>query len=277
MAQNGRTSQRLGMLEAPVRFACVRDNDPNRSQENRQMLPHHELSLSPKDGYAVLRNCQIYPTDATPRWLIDCPKTYRLKCLVFSDTSSTNERHNRFRSRTSGTWMKRPAAWHMVGSTTVNAKGKKIVWIKTTGHEKSNFKLVLAQMADSTKLKLMMIFKRKTMLKETIPAGILLLVDLKTAWVWNTRPRAAFKDRSLLVLDRFAPHLTPSVKDRFHDENIAYVSTKFSNNIWRSCGLNESRQENTRQASLSPNYYICLQMDFVSMEESEPKNCCQVC
>ena len=53
----------------------------------------------------------------------------------------------------------------MVGNRTIDAKGKKTVLIKSTGHEKSSFTVVLTCMADGTKLKLMIIFKRKTMSK----------------------------------------------------------------------------------------------------------------
>ena len=158
------------------------------------------------------------------------PEDLQDKVLGFQRYIINKRKTNAYPLSHIGNMDETPCSFDMVGSTTVNAKGEKTVRIKTTGHEKSNFTIVLAQMADGTKLKPMVIFKRKTMPKETIPTGILVHVHPKgwmdedgmCLWirrVWNTRPRAAFKDRSLLVLDRFAAHLTPSVKDRFRDEN----------------------------------------------------------
>ena len=61
----------------------------------------------------------------------------------------------------------------MPPSRTVNPVGEKTVYIKTTGNEKSHFTVVLACLADGTKLpKPMIIFKRKTMPKEDIPPGV---------------------------------------------------------------------------------------------------------
>lgn len=47
----------------------------------------------------------------------------------------------------------------------VNAGGANTILIKTVGHEKTRFTVVLACMADGTKLKPLVIFKRKTLLK----------------------------------------------------------------------------------------------------------------
>ena len=48
---------------------------------------------------------------------------------------------------------------------TVNAR-EKTVLIKTAGHEKTHFTVVLACMADGSKLKPTVIFKRKTLPKD---------------------------------------------------------------------------------------------------------------
>lgn len=69
-------------------------------------------------------------------------------------------------------------------------------------------------MADGTKLKPMVVFKRKTMPKEKLPAGVLVHVnekgwmneDLCNLWlvkVWSTRPGALINRKSLLVWDMF--------------------------------------------------------------------------
>ena len=55
----------------------------------------------------------------------------------------------------------------MPTSKTVDSVGAKTVLLKTTGHEKTRFTVVLACLADGTKLKPMVIFKRKTMPKDS--------------------------------------------------------------------------------------------------------------
>lgn len=60
----------------------------------------------------------------------------------------------------------------MPSARTVNAQGEKMMCIFTTGHEKSLFTVVLCCLANGTKLKCMIIFKRKTKLKEKFPPGL---------------------------------------------------------------------------------------------------------
>ena len=55
---------------------------------------------------------------------------------------------------------------------TVDFKGQKTVNIKTTGSEKDRFQLVLAVTGDGKKLPPYVVFKRKTMPKETFLKGI---------------------------------------------------------------------------------------------------------
>ena len=55
-----------------------------------------------------------------------------------------------------------PVYMDMLPRNTVNMKGQKQVIIKSTGHEKSRYTVVLTVMADGTKLPPMIIFKRKT-------------------------------------------------------------------------------------------------------------------
>ena len=72
-----------------------------------------------------------------------------------------------------GTWTK--CVWFdMPSARTVNAKGAKTVLVNTTGHEKSQFTVVLTCPADGTKLKTMVMFKLKTLLKENFPPGVLI-------------------------------------------------------------------------------------------------------
>ena len=104
-------------------------------------------------------------------------------------------------------------------------KGEKTILLKTTGHEKTRFTVVLACMADGKKLKPMVIFKQKTMLKLSFPKGVFVHVNAKgwmdeegiKLWiqnVWNRRPNAFKNCHSLLVWDMFKPHLSTGIKTR---------------------------------------------------------------
>uniref|UniRef100_H3A0T2 HTH CENPB-type domain-containing protein n=1 Tax=Latimeria chalumnae TaxID=7897 RepID=H3A0T2_LATCH len=123
-----------------------------------------------------------------------------------------------------------PMNFDMPSNRTVDSKGSKTVLVKTTGHEKTRFMVVLACMANGTKLKPMVIFKRKTMLKIKFPAGVFVHVHEKgwmdedgvKLWidnVWNTRPGGLRKERSLLVWDMFRSHVTDDIKKRLRRNN----------------------------------------------------------
>ena len=50
----------------------------------------------------------------------------------------------------------------MLPNSTVNKKGVKTILIKSTGHEKAHYTVILTVMADNTKQPPMLIFNRKT-------------------------------------------------------------------------------------------------------------------
>ena len=94
------------------------------------------------------------------------------------------------------------------------------------------FTIVLTCMADGTKLKSsMVIFKRKAIPQgEKIPPGVLVHCHPKGStdedgimlWlrkVWDTRPRALLKKKSLLVWNHFGAHKTNKVKEKLKDIN----------------------------------------------------------
>ena len=54
-----------------------------------------------------------------------------------------------------------PMCFDLPGNRTIDHKGAKTIQIRTTGNEKTHFTVVLACMANGTKLKPMVIFKRK--------------------------------------------------------------------------------------------------------------------
>ena len=67
----------------------------------------------------------------------------------------------------------------VLSNRTVEVKGARMVAVKTTGHEKTHFTVVLASCADGTKLPPMIIFKRKTFPTEEIPSGVIVHVHEK--------------------------------------------------------------------------------------------------
>ena len=100
---------------------------------------------------------------------------------------------------------------------------KKTISITTTDHEKSCFTVVLSCLANGTKLKPMIIFKRKTKPKEKFPPGLVVHhhpkgwmdVDGMKLWIqkdWSLRPGGLLRTRSLLVWDAFRAHLAEPVK-----------------------------------------------------------------
>ena len=116
-----------------------------------------------------------------------------------------------------------PVWFDMPSARTVNSRGEKTVLINTTGHEKSRFTVVLSCLANGTKLKPMVIFKRKTMPKEKFPPGVVVHCHEKgwmdeaglKIWiekVWKSRPGGLLRKKSLLIWDSFRAHLVDSVK-----------------------------------------------------------------
>ena len=115
-----------------------------------------------------------------------------------------------------------PMTFDIPSNKTVNTVGEKSVMIKTTGHERTHFTAVLSCLADGTKLRPVVIFKRKTLPKTAkFPSGIIVKAHPK-GWmdtdgtrdwlkkVW--RPGALLGKRVMLVWDMFRAHITDEVK-----------------------------------------------------------------
>jgi len=113
---------------------------------------------------------------------------------------------------------------------TINQTGEKIVKICTTGNEKNRVTVMLAHCGDGSKLKPMVIFKRKTVPKINNQNGAVVSAqekgwmdsDQMKIWiekVWRARIGGLGRRRSLLVFDAFEAHVTNSVKSSFKHEN----------------------------------------------------------
>ena len=123
-----------------------------------------------------------------------------------------------------------PVWFDMPSTRTVNTRGEKTVSVTTIGHEKSCFTVVLSCLADGTKLKPMITFKRKTKPKEKFLPGVVVHhhpkgwmdVDGMKLWiqkVWSSRPGGLLRRRSLLVWDAFRAHLAEPVKRALQQTN----------------------------------------------------------
>ena len=108
-------------------------------------------------------------------------------------------------------------------NTTVNELESRTVSIRTTGHERTNFTVVLTCMADGTKLPPIVIFKLKNIPRGNFPSGVIVRAN-PTGWmnenemlywienVWVKRAERFSNPQSLLVLDSFSAHVVDSVK-----------------------------------------------------------------
>jgi hypothetical protein len=125
-----------------------------------------------------------------------------------------------------------PMTFNLPSNTTVEQRGTKSISILSTGHEHSNFTVVLACMADGTKLPPVIIFKLVNIPREEFPDGVIIRTN-KEGWmnesemtwwienVWTRRARQSNNPKSLLVLDSFAAHKTEVIKRRFRGKNTA--------------------------------------------------------
>ena len=75
-----------------------------------------------------------------------------------------------------------PVSFDHPSSRTVNVKGAKEVSLSTTGHEKSNFTVILSVTANGQKLKPLVIFKRKTIPKGKFSENLIVEANEK-CWV----------------------------------------------------------------------------------------------
>ena len=121
-----------------------------------------------------------------------------------------------------------PMNFDMPATHTVHPTGEKTVIMKTTGNEKNHFTVVLACMANGSKLKPNGYFFCGK--NEPIPPQIVVHVHEKgwmdeagmKLWiekVWRCREGGLMKKKSLLVYDMFKTYLMESIKKTLRDHN----------------------------------------------------------
>jgi hypothetical protein len=118
-----------------------------------------------------------------------------------------------------------PVSFDLPTNTTVDELDARSVSIRTIGHERTNFTVVLTCIANGTKLPPVIIFKLKNIPWGNFPPEVIICAN-KTGWmnesemlywienVWEKREKFS-NPQSLLVLDSFSAHIVDSVKRRF--------------------------------------------------------------
>uniref|UniRef100_A0A8C5QK08 HTH CENPB-type domain-containing protein n=1 Tax=Leptobrachium leishanense TaxID=445787 RepID=A0A8C5QK08_9ANUR len=106
-----------------------------------------------------------------------------------------------------------PMTFDLPSNKTVASLGEKTIFLRTTGNERKHFTVVLSCLANGTKLRPVIIFKRKTLPKKVkFPPRITVRTHDKEE-IWNGRPGAALKKKqSLLVWDMFRAHTSDDIK-----------------------------------------------------------------
>ena len=120
-----------------------------------------------------------------------------------------------------------PLTFDMPPNRTINSTGEKTVKIRTTGNEKNLVTVVLACCGDGSKLKPMVMFKRKTVPKINNKHGVVVSAQEK-GWMDTDQMKVCIDKvwrwqfgglrKSLLVYDAFKAHVTDRVKALFKRE-----------------------------------------------------------
>uniref|UniRef100_A0A8C7WSV8 DDE-1 domain-containing protein n=1 Tax=Oryzias sinensis TaxID=183150 RepID=A0A8C7WSV8_9TELE len=159
------------------------------------------------------------------------PADYKEKLSIFRSYCAKKIADKQIQPRHITNMDEVPLTFDIPVSHTVEKTGTSTIAIRTTGHEKSAFTVVLGCQADVQKLSPMVIFKRKTIPKEKFPAGVIVKANEKgwmdegkmKEWlseVYVKRPGGFFHaSPSLLICDSMRAHLTDAVKKQVKQVN----------------------------------------------------------
>lgn len=162
------------------------------------------------------------------------PSDYEEKCTNFRKFVQEESLH--ISPHNIGNVDEVPVPFDIVYGRTVDRVGADAVKIDSTGHEKSNFTVVLSVTAAGEKLKPMIIFRKKLIPKGNFPPDVLVranakgwmnqgLMELWLREVWNKRQHNnSDPSQSLLILDSARCHLTESLRNLYKESSkIAVV------------------------------------------------------
>ena len=119
----------------------------------------------------------------------------------------------------------------MPGGTTITRQGERSVPLRTTGHKKSRFTVVLSAMADGRKLKPYVVFKGVRTIPELNTPGVVVALskngwmneELTMDWVKRVWGSLNFGHR-LLVWDAYKCHITADVRSYVDKQTNTDVS-----------------------------------------------------
>lgn len=227
-------------------FTWVCERRTNQNPVTRKMITKKAITLSRNQDF-LANNPNITSFKFSNKWLSGFLGRYNLSerrrtTVAQQLPSDLIEKQNVFLSyilyrriqhdyplKYIGNMDETPLWFDLPSNSTIDHKGAKTVSIRTTGHERSSFTVVLACMADGSKLPAVCIFKLKNVPKENFPHGIHIRANEKgwmnekeMLWwietVWTSRNPFG-NSRSLLVLDSFRGHIVNSVKNRLVEKN----------------------------------------------------------
>ncbi|CAI5769472.1 pogo transposable element with KRAB domain [Podarcis lilfordi] len=187
----------------------------------------HDFTGSPSWCYRFMKRCGLAMRTKT-RIAQKMPEEYESKILSFHKFVTDARKRNGFEIGQTGNMDEVLLTSDVPSNRTVDLKGAKTIAVKTSGHEKTHYTVVLSCCADGTKLSPMLIFKRKTFPKEVIPREIVVHVHEKgwmdengmKVWVekvWSKRPGGLLKKSALLVLDQFRAHISETTNKCFKE------------------------------------------------------------
>ena len=107
------------------------------------------------------------------------PDAYEDQILEFQLFCIRQRQRNDYPLSRIGNADQTPLTFDLPSQTTIHSKGDKSVSIKTTGHEKDRFTVMLTCTADGGKLAPLVVFKRTTLPRETFPKGVHVIVHPK--------------------------------------------------------------------------------------------------
>ncbi|KAK3549935.1 hypothetical protein QTP86_016788 [Hemibagrus guttatus] len=159
------------------------------------------------------------------------PADYKEKLAIFRTYCSNKITDKKIQPNHITNMDEVPLSFDIPVNHTVEKKGTSTISIRTTGHEKPAFTVVLGCYGNGQKLLPMVIFKRKTLPKEKFPAGVIVKANQK-GWVDEEKMREWLREvyvkrpdgffhasPSLLICDSMRAHLTATVKNRVKQMN----------------------------------------------------------
>lgn len=233
--------QKKAMRGKPPKWPEVEQEVKTWILEQRQTGISVSTKMIQEEGKRIAREKNIDDFSGTPKWCFNfmkreglslrtrtklapkLPAAYENQVLEFHSYVVSLRKTYNFELSQIASMDEVPLTFDVPSNRTVSVKGVNTMAVKTSGHEKTHFTVVLACCADGTKLPPMIILKRKTFLKEKIPSGVIVHMHEKgwmneegmKIWfneVWSRRPGGLLKKTALLVFDHFKAHVTQSVK-----------------------------------------------------------------